>query len=45
MAYANICKEIMPADGEERQAINMIKPTGWKTTKYEGLVEGNYLYK
>lgn len=34
----------MPADGEERQAINMIRPTGWKTAKYEGLVEGNYLY-
>lgn len=44
VAYANICKEIMPKDGEKRQAINMIKPTGWKTTKYEGLVEGNYLY-
>ena len=34
----------MPEDGEKRQAINMIKPSGWKTTKYEGLVEGNYLY-
>ena len=22
----------------------MIKPSGWKTTKYEGLVDGNYLY-
>lgn len=44
VAYANICKEIMPVEGEQRQAINMIKPTGWKTTKYEGLVEGNYLY-
>lgn len=44
VAYANICKEIMPEDGEKRQAINMIKPSGWKTTKYEGLVEGNYLY-
>lgn len=44
VAYANICKEIMPEDGEKRQAINMIKPTGWKTTKYEGLIEGNYLY-
>lgn len=44
VAYANICKEIMPEDGEKRQSISMIKPTGWKTTKYEGLVEGNYLY-
>ena len=44
VAYANICKDIMPANGEERQAINMIKPSGWQKTKYEGLVEGNYLY-
>ena len=22
----------------------MIKPSGWQTVKYEGLVEGNYLY-
>ena len=44
VAYANICKEIMPAKGEERQAIGMIKPSGWQTVKYEGVVEGNYLY-
>ncbi len=43
-AYANICKEIMPAEDEERQAIGMIKPSGWQTVKYEGIVEGNYLY-
>ncbi len=44
VAYANICKEIMPKEGEKRQAINKVKPSGWKTTKYEGIVEGNYLY-
>lgn len=44
VAYANICKEIMPTKGEERQAIGMIKPSGWQTVKYEGVVEGNYLY-
>ena len=44
VAYANICKEIMPAEGEKREAIGMIKPSGWQTVKYEGLVEGNYLY-
>ena len=44
VAFANICKQIMPKDGETRGAINMIKPSGWKTTKYEGLVDGNYLY-
>jgi len=44
VAFANICKQIMPKEGEKRGAINMIKPSGWKTTKYEGLVDGNYLY-
>lgn len=44
IAYANICKEIMPAQGEKRTEISMVKPSGWKNAKYEGLVEGNYLY-
>lgn len=44
VAYANICKEIMPAEGEKREAIGMIKPSGWQTIKYPGVVEGNYLY-
>ncbi len=44
VAYANICKKIMPAEGEKRQSISNVKPSGWKKTKYEGLVEGNYLY-
>lgn len=44
VAYANICKEIMPKEGKEREAIGMIKPSGWQTIKYEGIVEGNYLY-
>lgn len=44
VAYANICKSIMPAEGEKRQSISNVKPSGWKKTKYEGLVEGNYLY-
>ena len=41
MAYANICKEIMPT--EERWEIGMIKPTGWHTVKYD-CVDGKYLY-
>ena len=41
MAYANICKELMPT--EERGAIGMVKPTGWHTVKYDN-VEGKYLY-
>ncbi len=41
-AYANICPEIMPT--EERGAIGQIKPSGWRTEKYNGLIDGNYLY-
>lgn len=42
VAYANICKELQPTD--ERGAIGQVKPSGWKTMKYNGYVEGNYLY-
>ena len=38
VAYANICKEIMPT--EERGDISRITPTGWKQAKYDG----KYLY-
>ena len=41
-AYANICPEIMPT--EERGEIGMVKPSGWHTVRYDGLVDGNYLY-
>lgn len=40
VAYANICKETMPPDGDERKNINSVHPTGWKQAKYEG----QYLY-
>ena len=43
VAYANICKEIMPSNKEEREELSY-KPTGWKQKKYEGLVDGEYLY-
>ena len=42
VAYANICKELMP--NEERGTIGHIKPSGWHTVKYNGIVDGNYLY-
>ena len=42
VAYANICKEIMPT--EERGAIGQVKPSGWHTVKYNDLIDGNYLY-
>ena len=41
VAYANICKEIMPT--EERGKIGQVKPTGWHTVKYDN-VDGKYLY-
>ena len=44
VAYANICKEIMPKEGEERQPIGMVKPSGWKTARYDDLIEDKYLY-
>ena len=41
VAYANICKEIMPT--EKRGKIGSVKPTGWHTVKYD-IVDGKYLY-
>lgn len=41
VAYANICKELMPE--EEREGIGQIKPSGWHTVKYEN-IDGKYLY-
>lgn len=29
---------------EERGKIGQVKPSGWQTVKYPGIVEGNYLY-
>lgn len=42
VAYANVCPDLMPT--EERGAIGSVKPSGWHTVKYNGLVDGNYLY-
>lgn len=42
VAYANICRDIMPT--EERGQIGSVRPTGWHTVKYNDLIEGNYLY-
>lgn len=41
VAYANICKEIMPT--EKRDKIGMIKPSGWHTVKYD-VIKDRYLY-
>lgn len=41
-AYANICRETMPT--EERGQIGQVKPSGWHTVKYPGLISDLYLY-
>ena len=41
IAYANISKETMPV--KEREAIGMIKPSGWQIAKYD-FIDGKYLY-
>ena len=41
-ATACVGKETMPS--ETRGEIGMVRPSGWHTVKYNGLVEGNYLY-
>ena len=42
VAYACVSKELMPV--EERGEIGMIKPAGWHTVKYPGIIEDLYLY-
>lgn len=41
-AYANICPELMPT--EKRGEIGSVRPSGWHTIRYNGIVNGNYLY-
>ena len=36
-------KELMPADGEERESISSVTPSGWVQAKYD-FVDGTYLY-
>ncbi len=40
VAFANICRETMPKDDEERESISSVTPTGWVQKKYNG----EYLY-
>lgn len=41
VAYANIGQDLMPT--EERGNISDVKPSGWKSVKYDG-IDGGYLY-
>lgn len=42
VAYANIGKDLMPTS--ERESISMIRPSGFKTVKYDIIADGKYLY-
>ena len=42
VCVASVGQDIMPT--EERGEIGSIKPTGWHTVKYPGIIDGNYLY-
>lgn len=41
VAFANIGKDLMPA--KERESIGMIKPSGWRISKYD-FIDGKYLF-
>lgn len=41
-AIACVGMEIMPED--EREGIGSVRPSGWKTVKYNDIINGNYLY-
>lgn len=42
VAFALVGRETMPT--EPRGSIGMVKPSGWHTVRYDGLVDGSYLY-
>ena len=45
VAYANICKEIMPKEDEKRGEIGNIKDlSGWVQKRYDNLIKDKYLY-
>jgi len=45
IAFANISKEIMPKEGEERGEIGSVKDlSGWVQKRYDNLIKDKYLY-
>ena len=45
VAYANICKEIMPKENEKRGEIGNIRDlSGWVQKRYDDLIKDKYLY-
>lgn len=41
VAYANICKELMPTEG--RESLSSVTPTGWHNKKYD-FVDASWVY-
>ena len=45
VAFANVCKEIMPKEREERGEIGSVKDlSGWVQKRYDNLIKDKYLY-
>ena len=45
VAFANICKETMPKEGEERGDIGSVRDlSGWIQKRYDDLIKDKYLY-
>lgn len=45
VAFANVCKETMPKEGEERGDIGSVKDlSGWVQKRYDDLISDKYLY-
>lgn len=42
VAYANVGQDLMPTDA--RESIGSVKPSGWQSARYDGIVDGSYLY-
>lgn len=42
VACANVGPDLMPTD--TRESIGSVKPSGWQTVRYDGVVDGSYLY-
>ena len=43
-AFACLSIDTMPKENDQREAIGMIKPSGWHTVRYDDLIEDKYLY-
>jgi DNA-entry nuclease len=45
VAFANICKEIMPAETEQRESISSVNDlSGWVQKRYDNIIKDKYLY-